>query len=190
MTPSCFHCCRSASVGKPLKTASSGVHIIPNPQLKRVPKRVTQKSAKGRERRRVQRRRSLVATVPVHRPTTVETHVWIPDQGGRHDSSAEYPGKYTHCTSFRLGNQPKALVSSMRSGDILPRAEKRVGLECSQPQSGPKVALQRAVEKLCAAQRGPGLDSCCSTVLPNCGSFGVSTAMTPKPFRVTILVTT
>lgn len=128
-TPSCFHCCRSASVGKPLKTASSGVHIIPNPQLKRVPKRVTQKSAKGRERRRVQRRRSLVATVPVHRPTTVETHVWIPDQGGRHDSSAEYPGKYTHCTSFRLGNQPKALVSSMRSGDILPRAEEWVGLE-------------------------------------------------------------
>jgi hypothetical protein len=28
--PSCFHCCRSASVEKPLRTASSGVHITPD----------------------------------------------------------------------------------------------------------------------------------------------------------------
>ncbi|KAL0620904.1 Zinc finger protein 512 [Plecturocebus cupreus] len=29
-TPSCFHCRRSASVGNPLRTASSGVHITPD----------------------------------------------------------------------------------------------------------------------------------------------------------------
>lgn len=101
-----------------------------------VPTRVTQEPTKESGKMRVQRRRRLVATVPVNTSTALEPHVWIPAQGGRHDRSAENPGKHTRFLrpSFRLGGQPKSLLRACP-----------VGMPCSGRGERGGLCLERAV---------------------------------------------
>lgn len=139
MTPSCFHCCRSASVGKPLKTASSGIHItLDTAAAKMGSTRVTRESTKESERKRVQRCRNLVATDPMNTPTARKVHVQTSSHGRGHDSSAGHPGKNTLDWGFRLGDRLKSLVPSMPSRNAPPRAGNgRVG-GSGQSQSRPR----------------------------------------------------
>ena len=64
-------------------------------QPKQNPTKVTQVSTKESERKRVQRRRRLVATAPVSTSTALEPHVQTPAHGGGHNVSAENPGKHS-----------------------------------------------------------------------------------------------
>lgn len=81
----------SPSVGPAPGSTSPQISVQP----KQSPTRVTQESTKESERKRVQRRRRVVATVPVSTSTALESHVRTPAQGGDHNGSAENPGKNT-----------------------------------------------------------------------------------------------